>query len=349
MYGLRRRLPVVAYLALLALVLVHLHGLPASREVLILVVLGAVLAASATSFGRFRRTLATFLVDWLPFAAMLALYDLVRGYADGLWLPSHALPQIDVDRVLGLGNVPTVWLQRHLWHGGAHLHWWDYAAWVTYLTYFFVPTIVLAVLWVRSREEFRRLAAMVVLLSFAGCVTYILYPAVPPWLAAQQGLIPPVHHVFGVVSGHMPWVSFKPLWTRGTRYANLVAAVPSLHAAFTMLIAVFLRSRLRSRLRDLLFLYPLAMAFALVYSGEHYVTDVLVGWLYAFAIYAAVEASSSYERTRFAWSWIAEATMSSSAAVSTANASSPARTVSGAPTNERASIADARSRSNGDQ
>ena len=42
-------------------------------------------------------------------------------------------------------------------------------------------------LWWRSRAAFRRLAAMVVLLAFAGCTTYVLYPAVPPWLAAYRG------------------------------------------------------------------------------------------------------------------------------------------------------------------
>ena len=30
----------------------------------------------------------------------------------------------------------------------------------------------------------------------------------------------------------------------------------------------------------LLALYPLAMAFALVYTADHYVVDILVGWAY---------------------------------------------------------------------
>jgi membrane-associated phospholipid phosphatase len=280
-----RRAPLILYFAGVGLVVARLHGLPASREVWTLVVLGGVAAACAASVASLRRFAAGLLLDWLPFAGMLALYDLIRGYADGLWLPAHAWPQIDVDRVIGFGVVPTVWLQRRLWHGGAHLRWYDYAAWTTYLSYFFVPTIVLAVLWIRSRDSFRRLATMVVGLSFAGCATYVLYPAVPPWLAAQEGLIPPVHHLFAVISGHMPYVSFKPLWKKGTRYDNPVAAVPSLHAAFTMLIAVFLRARLRTRLRELLWLYPAAMGFALVYSGEHYVFDILLGWVYAAVVY----------------------------------------------------------------
>jgi len=281
-----RTFPLVAYAAIVAWIVIRLHGVPASREVLVIVVLVGLLAASATSVSRLRRLITGVAVDWFPFVAMLALYDLVRGYADGLWLPTHALPQIRVDRALGFGAVPTVWLQHRLWHGGGHLRWYDYVTWLTYVSYFFVPTIVLAILWWQSRDEFRRLATMVVALAFAGCATYVLFPAVPPWMAGQEGLIPPVHHVIAVVSAHTPVISFKPLWKRGTLYANNVAAIPSLHAAFTMLIALYLAGKRRSPLRHLLWLYPLAMAFALVYSAEHYVTDILIGWLYAFAVYA---------------------------------------------------------------
>ena len=64
--------------------------------------------------------------------------------------------------------------------------------------------------------------------------------------------------------------------------------MPSLHAAYTLLIALFLW-RLAPRWgRVLLALYPLAMAFALVYTAEHYVSDILVGWAYALFAFWAV-------------------------------------------------------------
>jgi membrane-associated phospholipid phosphatase len=37
--------------------------------------------------------------------------------------------------------------------------------------------------------------------------------------------------------------------------------------------------------RAVLVAYPLAMVFALVYGGEHYVVDALIGWAYAFAVH----------------------------------------------------------------
>jgi len=66
--------------------------------------------------------------------------------------------------------------------------------------------------------------------------------------------------------------------------ANPIAAMPSLHAAFAALIALFIGARMRSRWRWLLALYPLAMGLTLVYTGEHYVIDIVIGFAYAFAI-----------------------------------------------------------------
>ena len=43
--------------------------------------------------------------------------------------------------------------------------------------------------------------------------------------------------------------------------------------------------RSAGRWRWLLPLYPLAMAFSLVYTGEHYVIDIFLGWLYAVVVY----------------------------------------------------------------
>ena len=77
------------------------------------------------------------------------------------------------------------------------------------------------------------------------------------------------------------------LFSEGQANVNLVAAVPSLHSAFTALVAVFLWGRVRPRLRPLLLLYPLAMGLTLIATGEHYFFDVLLGWLYAGSVMAA--------------------------------------------------------------
>jgi hypothetical protein len=282
-----------AYAAVAARVFDAYGGVPGSRDVLVPLLLGLFLALSVTSVRRLRRLALGLAVDWLPFVLALWLYDLIRGWADGAWMPVHVRPQLDVDRVLGLGSDPTVWLQARLWHGPGAIAWYDYATWAVYMSFFFGTTLVLAVLWWTRPPLFRRFAAMVVGLALLGCATYVLFPAAPPWLASEDGALGPVTRLVGDVNAHVPVVSLAPLWESGSRYGNPVAAVPSLHGAYTLLISLFLFRRLRGRLRHLLWLYPLAMAFALVYSGEHYLCDILLGWLYTVAVYAAVERAAA--------------------------------------------------------
>jgi membrane-associated phospholipid phosphatase len=68
---------------------------------------------------------------------------------------------------------------------------------------------------------------------------------------------------------------------KGAAYSNPVAAIPSLHAAIPMMLVLFFWPRVRWWVRAVLLAYALSMALTLVYSGEHYVIDVLLGWAYA--------------------------------------------------------------------
>ena len=230
------------------------------------------------------------MLEWLPFAGILLAYDLLRGSADGLLFRAHVRPQIDADKVLGLGAVPSVWLQQHLWHGAQSIRWYDYATWGVYVTHF-VATLTLAfVLWVAGSSLFRRYVAAVSVLAAIGFTTYVLFPAAPPWLASRDGALPPTARLVKLIWTHVPVAHFRLLFEKGARYSNHVAAIPSLHAAYSLLIALVLwRSAPRWPWRLLLAAYPLAMGFALVYSGEHYAIDIVLGWIYAVAAYVAVE------------------------------------------------------------
>ena len=265
-----------------------LRGLPTSRDALFVWIVLGLLAASMADVRRWYRGVV---LEWLPFATILFAYDVLRGYADSFFRP-HVLPQLRVDEWLAGGAVPTVWLQRHLWDGATSIDWVDYLAWVVYLTHFFATYLIAACLWLFAYHLFRRFAAAVCVLAVAGFTTYAVFPAVPPWMAGEQGYVPHVDRVVGFVSQAAPISFFGSLWERGSTYANDVAAVPSLHAAYSMLIALFFWRLVRPRWRPLLLAYPLAMGWALVYTGEHYLSDVLLGWLYAGAALLVVNAGA---------------------------------------------------------
>lgn len=273
---------------------VALSGVPTARDVLLVWLLLGMVAFSATDL---RHRLPRLVVEWAPFVAILLVYDLLRGYADGLLFPARELPQIRVENALFGDPAPTVWLQNHLWHPD-HLRWWDYAAWGVYLTHFLATLIAAAVLWTFAHDRFGRYATMVCVLAVTGFATYVLFPAVPPWMAAQHGNLGESNRIVPIAWRHIPIGHFNTLFEHGVHYANNVAAMPSLHAGYALLFSMYLWRLVPRWLRPLLAVYPLAMTWALVYTGEHYVVDCVAGWIYAVAVYFAV--NLFFERRRVA-------------------------------------------------
>ena len=285
-----------AYVAALS-VYMWREGIPVGRErLLVWIVLGLLALSTAHGGGWFRSVV----VDWLPLALVLAVYDLLRGRADGLLFSAWYRPQLEADAFLFGGTVPTVWLQEHLWNGSFDVRWYDYAAWAVYVSYFLATYVLAAVLWFFARERFRRYVGCIALLAGMAFATFALFPAAPPWLASRAGELEHTRRLIGPIGANVPFLSFsfEGLYERGTAYANPVAAVPSLHAAYTLLFSLFLWPLAR-RARWLLAAYPPAMAFALVYTAEHYLVDILLGWAYTLvAVWAVARVADRLSRRR---------------------------------------------------
>lgn len=251
-------------------------GFPLGRERLVVWLALGMLAATIRHPARWARGMV---IDWLPLVAVLITYDYLRGAADSLGFPLHMWSLIHFDEWLFGGTTPTVRLQRAFLDPN-RVYWWDLVAWATYTSHFVTSFVVAAVLWVRNRKRFHAYVARFVALSYMGFITYMLYPAVPPWLAARYGAIQPVYR-----SATRGWNYFglhtaAQLFEKGQASVNLVAAMPSLHAAYAALICAFFWKTAKPWLRVVLAAYPLLMAWTLVYTAEHWVLDILIGWLY---------------------------------------------------------------------
>jgi len=262
------------------------RGLFLSRDWLFAWILVALLVLSLGDLRRWARGVAR---DWLPLMAVLLLYDLSEGVRQVLGTRPHVLPQLDADRLLGGSTVPTVTLQHALYVPG-HPHWYDYATFAVYLSHFFVTLLVAVALWRFAHDRFGRFRTLVVALATAGFATYVLFPAVPPWLAAFDGYLPTVHRTVGEMWQHVGLAPASALFETRKAFYNQVAALPSLHAAYPVLLLLFFW-RAGRLVRVGLGVYALAMGFTLVYIGEHYVSDIVVGWVYAVATFAAVSAA----------------------------------------------------------
>jgi membrane-associated phospholipid phosphatase len=306
-----RRGALVLYFAALVVWSAH-YGIPVQRELVVAWTCGALACAS---LGRSPRQILHLLADWLPIVLVLCAYDFTRGAADSLGIGAHVHPMIEFDRAVFFGETPTEWLQAHLGLSDPGVSAWDVAFTLIYTSYFIVPFALAGLLWVRDRLAFLRFSKRLVSLALAGLATYIAFPAAPPWLASEMGVLHTVHRTTSE-GWEVLGVGTAGLFSEGQAGVNLVAAVPSLHAGFTALVALFLWDRVRRpALRPLLLLYPLAMGLTLIATGEHYFFDVLLGWIYAGAVMAAwswwersgrqrpLAVPPSNEKRRSRWLW----------------------------------------------
>lgn len=253
-------------------------GLPAGRDWLILWILGALILASIGQ----RQGPARLIRDFVPLVVVLTAYDFLKGRTYGITDHVYTYPQIRVDEFLFGGTVPTVTLQRWLYTPGSP-RLWDYLMVLVYLSYFFVPIITAALLWKFAHQWFGRFALMLVLLAAMALVTYALFPAAPPWLAARHHDIPGVSRIIKGLASDLHIRMGRAFGSKST-LVNPIAAVPSLHFAVTSSLLIFFWP-LTTRWRWLIVAYPIAMGFALVYLGEHYVFDLIIGAVYAVVAY----------------------------------------------------------------
>jgi membrane-associated phospholipid phosphatase len=223
------------------------------------------------------------ILDWAPLFLVLVAYDFARGagYRLGIHTSYYLAPKLD--RWL-TGTIPTIWLQRRLYpHGGVH-HRWDILPTFTYFSFYLVTFIILAVLWARSRDRFRVYSRRLVTVTLLGLLAFVLHPTAPPWLDAQRHIIRHLHRTttLGLAEAHLPLAQHAFYSSAAT--LNQVAAFPSLHAAYSVLPLLMFWRRSGLLLRVVMLLYPLAMGFSLVLTGEHWLSDIVAAWILVAAV-----------------------------------------------------------------
>ncbi len=235
--------------------------------------------------GRIRQ----FFQDWIPVLLLLFGYEYLRGVIPILSLRPHIFPMIYADTLL-FGSLPTIQLQTSLFTLNT-THWYDYVAVVLYISHFIVPMIVAFLFWLYDRKHFKKYTTALLLLSYLAFITFVLFPAMPPWMASSLGYLPPLQKIMDQVMASFAHPIDVPSIYRFFG-ANLVAAVPSLHAAYPWLIFLFVVNKL-GKLAIFTLPYVFGVWFSVVYLGEHYVVDVIAGILYASISFAIV---SFYEK-----------------------------------------------------
>jgi hypothetical protein len=205
-------------------------------------------------------------VEALTLGALYGVYELTRGTFGESWqlAQRHSDEIVRFERNLGM-----------FWE-------WDVQRWAQslpglpavlgalYVGLHVVATIA-ALVWVyrRHREHFALLRTVLVTSSAFALVLYAVYPAAPPRLAGLG--------IADTVTDHTGINLNSELL--GQLY-NPIAAVPSLHFGYALIVGVTVAA-LSTRLwvRVLGALYPVAMLFVIVATGNHFWVDAAAGGL----------------------------------------------------------------------
>jgi hypothetical protein len=286
---------VVAYAVLLSFLMIA-RGISVTPDVIV-VAFG--LAAILLGRGRL------FLRDWIPFVALFFAYELMRGYADKFGLPIHVTDIVSIERIIGLGGLPTVWLQGLLHSGPVWTEAnpvYDPLATISVIFYFLhfpLPLAIGFLLWIHQRRVYYDFVAALIVLSMGAFVTFLILPVAPPWWADKFGYVSGVLHLRDTgFQGLTHLFGFSNYFYSYSLYSissNDVAAFPSLHAAYPFLAFLFAR-RAFGKAGWLMLAYTFCVWFSIVYLGEHWVFDIIGGVVYASAAYFAVMHGPAWAR-----------------------------------------------------
>lgn len=216
----------------------------------------------------------------LPFIVILLVYDSFRGIADELNSHVNYTFMITADQYV-FGNLPTATLQQWLWNG--HVGWIDFMFYMPYMLHFVLPVGMAIVVWETRRNYYWNYVTAFSFVAFAAFFTYLLFPAAPPWLAAQHGYIENITRISSEVWRALGITDFPSLYNHIS--PNPVAAVPSLHAAWSVLLYIFVYKLYGWRFGLLALMYPILIIVGTVYEGEHYAFDASAGIVYALGAY----------------------------------------------------------------
>jgi membrane-associated phospholipid phosphatase len=224
--------------------------------------------------GRTRQITACALNMW----AYIASYEMPHDDPERLARRARLDYPIAADRVLGLGTLPTIRLQRAFSTPGK-VNRFERVLVLCHWIWFAVPHLSLVYVLLRRGERFPRAAAQMYTVFDVGAVFYWVIPTAPPWWAAAQGRIEDSERVrvrrMMIEYGPVFW---GPLWKPLFKFlgGNPLAAMPSLHFA-TSLMGAHVLSEVDPVAGAVGWTYAGMLGLGLVYLGEHYLVDLLGG------------------------------------------------------------------------
>ena len=223
------------------------------------------------------------------FAGAYYLYRIVRGIVDGQAVLAfeNARNLVDAERALGLFFEPGLqaWAEGQEWLL-------TFANWMYVNSHFVITTTFLIWLYIARNHAFYFVRNMFMVAMGLALVGYMAYPTAPPRFMPEWGFSDSVAEFVGDKADQSANVLYNPF-----------AAVPSMHVAFALMIAIPAIFLVKNRALKVLWgIYPLIVTFVVMVTANHFWLDAALGALVAAV--SAYAASAAFARARpEAWAW----------------------------------------------
>jgi hypothetical protein len=252
-----------------------LIGFKADQLVLLFIFNTLYFASSTTR--RFILGFSVFILYWIVF-------DYMKAFPNYKYNTVHIASLYHLEKDLfgffsdGMIRTPNEFFALH------HTTFLDILSGFFYLCWIPVPLAFAGILFFRNRPLFFQFSLTFLLVNLIGFIGYYTYPAAPPWYVAQKGF-EFISSTPGNTAGLSRFDAFfgVPVFAGiYSKSSNVFAAMPSLHAAYLLVVLYYSIKSKGSRASTILYGGILVgIWFTAIYSGHHYVLDVLAGILCA--------------------------------------------------------------------
>lgn len=217
------------------------------------------------------------------FIIFAILYDSLRVWPNYEFNPVHIIEPFNLEKKLfglnlnGTEVIPGEYLFTYKTDFQSIL------SGIFYLTWVPIPLLFAFYLYFKNKKLLIDFSFTFLLTNLAGFVIYYLYPAAPPWYKLYHG----TELNFSILGSAAGLLEFDKLIgspvfeNMYTRNSNVFAAIPSLHAAYPIVLFYFGLKNKVNWMSLVFFIDIIGIWYGAIYSLHHYIIDLLLGSLCA--------------------------------------------------------------------
>lgn len=219
------------------------------------------------------------LYGFLPFVIYWILYDSMRVYPNYMVNDVHINEPYEIEKSwFGIQTETGVLTPNEFLANHRH-PFLDLIGPIFYLCWVPVPLAYTIYLYFKDKRLMLEFSLSFLLVNILGIIGYYLYPAAPPWYYFTYGS-EFIANTPGSAAGLLRFDEITGLTLFEGMYnknANVFAAVPSLHAAFPILLTYFGWKK-RLKVATVIFAFiTIGIWCTAVYTNHHYIIDLLAG------------------------------------------------------------------------